>query len=103
MCACVAQLASTLKPEYANALRRIEVDKVPFKEYTGAVGIRRATGEVAGYGRSGRRSKRRHSANAHLPPSGGKLLTSDVAVFRSAVQVPRKDQDQQNDHQDARR
>lgn len=39
VCACVAQLASTLKPEYADALRRIEVDQVPVKDYAEAVGI----------------------------------------------------------------
>lgn len=39
VCACVAQLASTLKPEYADALRRIEVDQVPVKDYAEAAGI----------------------------------------------------------------
>ena len=38
-CACVARLAGTLKPEYAEALRRIDVDGVPVKEYAGALGI----------------------------------------------------------------
>lgn len=39
VCACVAQLANTLKPEYADALRRIEIDQVPVKDYAEAVGI----------------------------------------------------------------
>ncbi len=39
ICACVARLAGTLKPEYAEALARIEVDGVPVKEYAAAGGI----------------------------------------------------------------
>jgi RNA polymerase sigma-70 factor (ECF subfamily) len=39
VCACVGQLAGTLKPEYADALQRIEVDQVPVKDYAEAVGI----------------------------------------------------------------
>lgn len=38
-CRCVTQLAQTLKPEYADALRRIEVDGVPVKDYAEAAGI----------------------------------------------------------------
>lgn len=38
-CACISRLAATLKPEYADALRRIEVDQVPVKDYADAVGI----------------------------------------------------------------
>jgi RNA polymerase sigma factor (sigma-70 family) len=38
-CRCVGQLAETLKPEYADALRRIEIDGVPVKDYADAVGI----------------------------------------------------------------
>jgi RNA polymerase sigma factor (sigma-70 family) len=38
-CACVGRLAGTLKPEYAEALRRIEVDQVPVKDYAESVGI----------------------------------------------------------------
>ena len=38
-CACVARLAGTLKPEYADALRRIEVDGVSVKDYGESVGI----------------------------------------------------------------
>lgn len=38
-CACVLKLADTLKPEYADALRRIEVDQVPVKDYAEANGI----------------------------------------------------------------
>lgn len=38
-CACVARLADTLKPEYADALRRIEIENVPVKDYAEAAGI----------------------------------------------------------------
>lgn len=39
VCKCVAQLADTLKPEYATALRRIEVDGVSVKDYADEAGI----------------------------------------------------------------
>ncbi len=39
VCKCVAQLAETLKPEYANALRRIEIDGVSVKDYAAETGI----------------------------------------------------------------
>jgi len=39
VCACVSQLAGTLKSEYADALRRIEIDQVSVKEYARSVGI----------------------------------------------------------------
>lgn len=39
VCRCVGALAQTLKPEYADALRRIEVDGLPVKDYADAVGI----------------------------------------------------------------
>lgn len=38
-CACVGALAATLKPEYADALRRIEIDGVAVKAYADEVGI----------------------------------------------------------------
>jgi len=38
-CRCVGELATTLKPEYADALRRIEVEGVPVKDYADAAGI----------------------------------------------------------------
>jgi RNA polymerase sigma factor (sigma-70 family) len=38
-CKCVAQLADTLKPEYAAALRRVEVDGVSVKDYADEAGI----------------------------------------------------------------
>jgi RNA polymerase sigma factor (sigma-70 family) len=38
-CGCVLQLADTLKPEYADALRRIEIDQVTVKDYAHANGI----------------------------------------------------------------
>jgi RNA polymerase sigma-70 factor (ECF subfamily) len=39
VCGCVAQLADTLKPEYADALRRIEIDGISVKDYAEATGI----------------------------------------------------------------
>lgn len=38
-CACVLSLAETLKPEYADALRRVEVDQVAVKDYAAESGI----------------------------------------------------------------
>jgi RNA polymerase sigma factor (sigma-70 family) len=39
VCACVRTLAETLKPEYADALRRIEVDGVSVQAYAAELGI----------------------------------------------------------------
>lgn len=39
VCKCVAELASTLKPEYADALRMIEVEGVSVKDYADQIGI----------------------------------------------------------------
>jgi len=39
VCTCVARLAGTLKPEYADALRTIEIDNVPVKDYAARLGI----------------------------------------------------------------
>lgn len=39
VCQCVAQLAATLKPEYADALRRIDVEGLAVKDYAQAAGI----------------------------------------------------------------
>ena len=39
VCKCVAELASTLKPEYADALRRIEVEGISVKDYAEQIGI----------------------------------------------------------------
>jgi RNA polymerase sigma factor (sigma-70 family) len=39
VCKCVAQLADTLKPEYAAALKRIEVDGLSVKDYADEAGI----------------------------------------------------------------
>jgi len=38
-CGCVATLAGTLKAEYADALRSIEIDGMPVKDYAAARGI----------------------------------------------------------------
>lgn len=39
VCRCVGELASTLKPEYAEALRRVEIDGVPVKDYAAEASI----------------------------------------------------------------
>ncbi|MGE0872481.1 MAG: RNA polymerase sigma factor [Kofleriaceae bacterium] len=39
VCKCVGELAATLKPEYAAALQRVEVDGVSVKDYADEVGI----------------------------------------------------------------
>jgi RNA polymerase sigma factor (sigma-70 family) len=39
VCRCVKQLATTLKPEYADALERIDVEGVPVKDYAEQAGI----------------------------------------------------------------
>jgi RNA polymerase sigma-70 factor (ECF subfamily) len=39
VCRCVTALAATLKPEYAEALQRIDVDGVAVKDYADAAGI----------------------------------------------------------------
>lgn len=38
-CRCVAALAETLRPDYADALRRIDVDGTPVKDYAVEAGI----------------------------------------------------------------
>jgi len=39
VCKCVAQLADTLKPEYASALKRIDVEGIAVKDYADEAGI----------------------------------------------------------------
>ena len=39
VCKCVAELAATLKPEYAEALHRIEVEGISVKDYAQQLGI----------------------------------------------------------------
>ena len=39
VCKCVGDLAGTLKPEYATALQRIEIDGVSVKDYAAEAGI----------------------------------------------------------------
>jgi RNA polymerase sigma factor (sigma-70 family) len=46
VCQCVARLADTLKPEYAHALRRIELDGVAVKDYAAELGISRGNAAV---------------------------------------------------------
>lgn len=46
VCRCVADLAGTLKPEYADALRRIEVEGVSVKDFATEAGITRSNAAV---------------------------------------------------------
>ena len=39
ICGCVTRLASTLKPEYEQALRRVDVEGAPVQEFAAEVGI----------------------------------------------------------------
>lgn len=39
ICACVSRLASTMRPAYAEALRRVEVDGIAVKDYAEEAGI----------------------------------------------------------------
>lgn len=39
VCRCVLSLADTLKPEYAEAIRRIDVDGVPVKDFAAEKGL----------------------------------------------------------------
>jgi len=39
LCRCIGQLAATLKPEYADALTRIEIDGMAVKDYAAEAGI----------------------------------------------------------------
>src|SRR5215813_1337411 len=39
VCRCVARLSETLKPEYAAALRRVDVDGIPVQDYAAEAGI----------------------------------------------------------------
>jgi len=39
VCRCIGELVATLKPEYADALRRIDVEGTPVKDYAEQVGI----------------------------------------------------------------
>jgi RNA polymerase sigma factor (sigma-70 family) len=46
VCRCVARLAETLKPEYADALRRIELDGVAVKDFAEERGISQSNAAV---------------------------------------------------------
>jgi RNA polymerase sigma-70 factor (ECF subfamily) len=46
ICRCIGELAGTLKPEYAAALKRVEVDGLAIKEYADEAGISSNNGAV---------------------------------------------------------
>ncbi|HEX2061808.1 MAG TPA: sigma-70 family RNA polymerase sigma factor [Thermoanaerobaculia bacterium] len=39
ICSCVSQLAASLKPEYAEAIHRVEVEGVPVRQFAAEAGI----------------------------------------------------------------
>lgn len=39
ICTCIGRLAATLKPEYASALQRVEIDGAPLQEFAAEAGI----------------------------------------------------------------
>ena len=39
ICACIGELAANLKPEYLEAIRRVEVDGIPVQEFASEAGI----------------------------------------------------------------
>lgn len=39
VCSCVASLLSTLKPEYASAIQRVELDEIPVRDYAVEAGM----------------------------------------------------------------
>src|SRR6188472_3055378 len=46
VCQCVTRLAETLKPEYAEALRRVELDDVSIKTFADEAGISKSNAAV---------------------------------------------------------
>lgn len=48
-CKCVGKLAASLKPEYAKALQRMEVDEVAVKSFAEEEGLTRGTAAVRGF------------------------------------------------------
>lgn len=46
VCGCVRELARTLKPEYASALERVEIDGVAVKDFAAEAGITRGNAAV---------------------------------------------------------
>lgn len=46
ICRCVGELATTLKPEYAEALQRVEIDGLAVKDYAEQAGISSNNGAV---------------------------------------------------------
>lgn len=46
VCQCVSRLADTLKPEYASALRRVEIDGVSMQEFAAEAGITKGNAAV---------------------------------------------------------
>lgn len=58
LCKCVGELARSLKPEYGEALQRIEIDGVPVKDYAKEAGLSGGTAAVRVF--RARRALRRH-------------------------------------------
>ncbi len=62
VCQCVARLAETLPPAYARAIRRLELDEVPVKEFAAEEGITRNNAAVRAF--RAREALRRQVARA---------------------------------------
>ena len=46
VCQCVSRLAETLKPEYASALRRVEIDGASVQDFAAEAGITKGNAAV---------------------------------------------------------
>jgi RNA polymerase sigma factor (sigma-70 family) len=57
VCQCVAHLAGTLKPEYADALRRVEIDGMAVRDYASEAGITSSNAAVRVFRARGALSK----------------------------------------------
>ena len=49
ICACITRLAATIKPEYASAIQRLEVDGLSMDEYAREAGISRNNAAVRAF------------------------------------------------------
>ena len=86
VCQCVARLADNLKPEYAEALRRIEVDGVAVKDYAAEVGITSNNAAVRVF-------RAREALKKQVVRSCGTCADHVLAPVRKRVILPTKNAD----------
>ena len=86
VCQCVARLADNLKPEYAKALRRIEVDGVAVKDYAAEVGITSNNAAVRVF-------RAREALKKQVVRSCGTCADHVLAPVRKRVILPTKNAD----------